>query len=83
MPIYEIKCLDCDYSGELLVLSPGEKLVCPSCGGSHTERLLSAPSGLTGKERQQFPGPGDHGCCGSSPDKAGCAGPGSCCGKNF
>lgn len=81
MPIYEIKCLDCDYNGELLVLSADEKLVCPSCRGSRTERLLTAPSGLTGRERQQMPGPGDHGCCGSSPAQAGCQGPGSCCGK--
>jgi hypothetical protein len=27
------------------------------------------------------PGPGDTACCGSSPDRASCAGPGSCCGK--
>lgn len=83
MPIYEIKCLDCDYSGELLALSAGEKLACPSCGSSRTERLLTAPSGLTGKERQAMPGPSDRGCCGSSPSQAGCAGPGSCCGKTY
>jgi putative FmdB family regulatory protein len=83
MPIYEIKCLDCDYSGELLVLSADEKLACPSCGGGRIEQLLSAPSGLTGKERQAMPGPGDHGCCGSRPSQAGCAGPGSCCGKTL
>jgi hypothetical protein len=28
-----------------------------------------------------LPGPTDHGCCGSRPGHAGCAGPGSCCGK--
>lgn len=81
MPIYDIKCLDCGHIGEVLIFGVSDPMTCPSCGGSHIERLLSAPSDLTGRARQQTPGPGDHTCCGSSPLQAGCQGPGSCCGK--
>jgi hypothetical protein len=44
--------------------------------------LMSTPSSLTGKTPQAVPGPGDTACCGRSVSEAGCAGPGSCCGKN-
>jgi len=81
MPIFEISCAGCGYSGELLVMSSGDPLVCPQCGGSQVEKMMSAPSALTGSGKQAFPGPGDHSCCGSAPGHAGCAGPGSCCGK--
>lgn len=81
MPIYEISCLDCGHGGELLVLSGDQALTCPHCGGQRVERLMSAPSGLTGRARLHTPGAGDHGCCGARPSEAGCQGPGSCCGK--
>lgn len=80
MPIYEVKCHDCGRSGEVLVTSTGAPLVCPHCQGTNTEKLMSQTSPLTGQARQSMPGPGDHGCCGSTPSQAGCAGPGSCCG---
>jgi hypothetical protein len=44
---------------------------------------MSATSSLTGRTAAGLPGPGDTGCCGSHPGHAGCAGPGSCCGKSF
>jgi hypothetical protein len=44
---------------------------------------MSATSSLTGKTGQPLPGPGDTGCCGQHPGHAGCAGPGSCCGKTL
>lgn len=81
MPIYEIKCRDCGRVGEVLVLQSGPALVCPDCGGANTEKLMSAPSSLTGRPGLDLPGSGDRACCGSSPAEAGCAGPGSCCGK--
>lgn len=81
MPIFEIQCEDCGYRGEVIVLSSAEPLVCPSCGGTRASKLMSATSSLTGSSRQGLPGPGDHGCCGSRPSQAGCAGPGSCCGR--
>lgn len=81
MPIFEILCEQCGKSGEVLVFSKDAILLCPSCGSDQTTKLMSATSSLTGKEGQHFPGSGDTACCGSTPDRAGCAGPGSCCGK--
>ncbi len=83
MPIFEIKCPQCGYSGELLVMGGQDQLACPQCGAAEVDKLMSAPSALTGGGRQAMPGAGDHGCCGSTPGHAGCAGPGSCCGKSF
>lgn len=83
MPIYEIACSDCGYSGELIVLSTDSPLMCPSCDGVNTHKLMSATSSMTGKATQAFPGAGDTACCGQSPGQASCAGPGSCCGKTF
>jgi putative FmdB family regulatory protein len=80
MPIYEIRCTECGFSGE--VLAPvGALPACPQCGGENTEKLLTVTSTLTGQARTSVPGPKDHGCCGSRPEQAGCAGPGSCCGR--
>ncbi len=83
MPIYEISCADCRYTGEVIVLKAGDPLQCPACSSLNTQKLLSATSSLTGKTSQHLPGPGDTGCCGHSPAEAACAGPGSCCGKRF
>ncbi|MBU1275654.1 MAG: zinc ribbon domain-containing protein [Proteobacteria bacterium] len=82
MPIFEITCSGCGYNGELLVMGSQDQLTCPQCGGTQVEKLMSKPSALTGSQKQGYPGPGDHSCCGSTPGQAGCAGPGSCCGRN-
>jgi putative FmdB family regulatory protein len=79
MPIFDILCPGCGYRGEVLALSPGEPLTCPSCGGAQPEKQMSPTSTLSGSTRRPIPGPRDHGCCGSRPAEAGCAGPGSCC----
>jgi putative FmdB family regulatory protein len=81
MPIFDINCPDCGYQGEVLVLSSDDALTCPACGGSDTEKRMSPTSKLTGSAGRRMPGPKDHGCCGSRPAEAGCAGPGSCCGR--
>ena len=81
MPIYEIECSDCGQRSEVLVPSDDSARPCPQCGGERTKKLISAPSQLTGRTPQGLPGPADHSCCGSRPAEAGCAGPGSCCGK--
>jgi putative FmdB family regulatory protein len=83
MPIYEYKCLDCGKVSEILVFSSGPEVSCPECGSLSMEKLMSATSSLTGKSGTgRLPGPGDTACCGSRPgEAAGCAGPGSCCGK--
>jgi putative FmdB family regulatory protein len=81
MPIYDLRCTACGAESEVIV-RPGEALpACPACGSPATEKLMSAPSSLTGRASSGLPGPGDTGCCGSTPGHAGCAGPGSCCGK--
>lgn len=82
MPIHDIECRDCGHQGETLSLKSGDALRCPACGGRNVVKRMSATSTLTGKSAQPLPGPGDTGCCGSSPGHANCAGPGSCCGKN-
>jgi putative FmdB family regulatory protein len=81
MPIYEIVCQECNHQAEVLVLSSTTTPVCPACGSLRTEKLISPTSSLTGRSGQALPGHGDTACCGQSPSTAGCAGPGSCCGK--
>jgi putative FmdB family regulatory protein len=81
MPIYDIVCPDCGYAGELIVTRSQDPLVCPQCGKNNAVKQLSATSSLTGRTPKTYPGPSDHSCCGSTPSQAGCAGPGSCCGK--
>lgn len=81
MPIHEINCRDCGFTGEVITLAAATAARCPSCGGENTGRLMSATSSLTGKAAVRLPGGKDTGCCGSRPSAAGCAGPGSCCGK--
>ena len=81
MPLYDYKCADCGKTTEVLASGSDAPPVCGACGGSRMERLLSAPSSLTGSARKNSPGPGDHTCCGSEPGHGSCAGPGSCCGK--
>jgi len=84
MPIYEIACRACGCQAEVLVLTADQDLVCPTCGSRETDKLMSATSTLTGREATALPGPKDTTCCGSAPGQAaGCAGPGSCCGKTF
>ena len=81
MPIYDIVCNDCGARAEVLVTRAGDPLPCPACQSSDTAKLMSKTSPLTGQPGKGLPGPGDHGCCGSRPSQAGCAGPGSCCGR--
>jgi len=83
MPLYDYVCEDCGKSSELLVFTSDDPLQCKDCGGSNLKRILSAHSSMSGPTKNTMPGPGDTACCGSSPGDAGCAGPGSCCGKNF
>lgn len=81
MPIYDIACQNCGQENEILSTRPEEGLACPACGSMDTIKKMSATSSLTGAARQAYPGPGDTSCCGGAPSTAGCAGPGSCCGK--
>jgi len=81
MPLYEILCRTCGQTCEVLVASHTAPLICPGCGSAETTKIISATSSLTGHMGANLPGPTDTGCCGGHPGHAGCAGPGSCCGK--
>lgn len=81
MPLFEFLCMQCGQMSEVLVTSADEQVSCNHCGSGKLKKMLSAPSTLSGVSKSKVPGPGDTSCCGSSPATAGCAGPGSCCGK--
>ena len=82
MPIYDYLCLDCGNTSEILHTGAADLPACTSCGGKRLKKLLSALSSLSGPSKNSRPGQGDTACCGSAPGAAaGCAGPGSCCGK--
>ncbi len=80
MPIYEFSCQDCGTKSEILIIGAKSSPECRSCGSQNMKKLLSAPSSLSGVAKPSMPASA---CCGVSPDQAGCAGPGSCCGKNM
>lgn len=82
MPLFDFLCSECGKISEVLITSSDESPICTACGSMKLKKLLGAPSSLSGAARQGFPGPGDTSCCGTSAIRAGCAGPGSCCGKN-
>ena len=81
MPLYEIQCHTCGQSGEVLVPTVSAPLACPISGSTETTKMMSPTSSLTGRSATGLPGPADTGCCGNHPGYAGCAGPGTCCGK--
>lgn len=83
MPLFDYVCNDCGRTTEILSFEPSDTPKCPACGSGNMEKLMSAHSSMSGPAKFSMPGPGDTGCCGSSPDKAkGCKGPGTCCGRN-
>lgn len=81
MPIYDYLCLECGKNSEIIVTDFSEQPTCSACGSDNLKKLLSPHSSMSGPAKNRMPGPGDTSCCGSSPGEAGCAGPGSCCGK--
>ncbi|MBW1895226.1 MAG: zinc ribbon domain-containing protein [Deltaproteobacteria bacterium] len=82
MPIFDYICLECGKYSEILLTGSSIQPQCASCGSNNLKKLLSAHSSMSGPTKSSMPGPGDTSCCGSNPSEAGCAGPGSCCGKN-
>jgi len=81
MPLFEYLCKECGETFEMLVTTSGDSPLCSSCGSGSLKKLLSAHSSMSGMSSNAVAGPGDTACCGSSPENASCAGPGSCCGK--
>ena len=88
MPLFEYLCLDCGELSKILIIASSDKPQCQGCGSANLKKLLSAHASMSGSARNHLPGCGDMpGCtdgtgCGSTPAQAGCAGPGSCCGKS-
>lgn len=81
MPLFDYLCTACGHVAEMLVFSEKTTVFCEKCGRGDLKKLMSAHSSLSGAHTAAMPGPNDTACCGSSPGQAGCAGPGSCCGK--
>jgi len=82
MPLFDYICIDCENLSEILVTGSEDQPQCQACGSANLKKMISAHSSLSGASMSKFPGPGDTPCCGSTPTYAGCAGPGSCCGKS-
>ncbi len=82
MPLFEYLCNECGKTIETLILSSGDQAQCTACGSVNLNKLLSAPSSMSGSIKRNLPGPRDTGCCGTSPEHADCVGPGHCCGKS-
>jgi len=59
MPIYEYRCADCGATFEALVRA-SRVVTCPQCGGSSLDKLLSAPTLLSGRTAR----PSGSTCCG-------------------
>ena len=59
MPIYEYRCGDCGKRFEALVRG-SRSVTCPSCGSSSLNKLLSAPTVLSGGTDRM----GGRTCCG-------------------
>jgi putative FmdB family regulatory protein len=59
MPIYEYRCRGCETTFELLVR--GDRIVvCPHCGSSSLDKLLSVPFVSSGRTAR----PSGRTCCG-------------------
>lgn len=82
MPLHDITCRACGFTGETISLTASAQPPCPVCESADIHKHLSASSMMSRKTRQRTPGPGDTACCGGAPGVMSCAGPGSCCGKN-
>jgi putative regulatory protein, FmdB family len=73
MPIFEFVCKRCNKQFEELVFSQDEQTVCPSCGSTNTEKLMSCcrskvGSGAGGREHEATAAPA------AAPSGGGCAG---------
>ncbi len=84
MPLFDFICNDCGRTSELLIAGTGDEPRCTACGSMNLGKQISAHSAMSGPVKMRKPGLGDTACCGATPGQAaGCAGPGSCCGKAF
>ena len=83
MPLFDVLCLD--WRRETSGGAGDRRERRPALRGLREQPGQAAPLGPipASPERPEtaLPGPGDTACCGTSPDRASCAGPGSCCGE--
>lgn len=79
MPIFEYVCKKCKNQFEELVFGQDEQAVCPSCGSTKTEKLMSACRGKVGGGGSDSDAVGQASPAPSAPSGgcAGCSG-GSC-----
>lgn len=75
MPLYEYRCRACSATFEMLVRA-NSRVTCPHCGDSSVDKLLSAPTVLSGQTAQTA----GHTCCGREErcDAPPCSTGGSC-----
>jgi putative FmdB family regulatory protein len=73
MPIYDYRCVECGGTYDVFhkVREVKEDVVCPACGSSKHQRLLSAPNVAVGtrSSSSSLPAPScdtPGGCCGGS-----------------
>ena len=67
MPIYEYFCKKCEEEFEFLVMGSDEEITCPTCEGTHVDRLLSVVGFNTGgKFKSSGSGDACGGCAASS-----------------
>lgn len=77
MPIFEYVCTRCKNQFEELVFSQDEQAVCPSCGSTKTEKLMSRCRSKVGGGQHDEDAPVAKAA--TSPSSSGCAG---CSGGN-
>jgi putative FmdB family regulatory protein len=73
MPIFEYTCRDCSKAFEELVLGQEETIICPHCGSTKTEKLMSCCRSKVGGGQDAdasigsaAPAPSGGGCAGCS-----------------
>lgn len=70
MPIFEYVCKRCKNQFEELVFSQDEVAVCPSCGSTKTQKLMSCCRSKAGGEAEA----GGEAVAKAAPSRGGCAG---------
>jgi len=77
MPIFEYVCTRCKNQFEEIVLGQDEQAVCPSCGSTETEKLMSCCRSKMSGGRDMDAAPAAKASPAPSGGCAGCSG-GSC-----
>ena len=54
MPLYDYQCMDCGKLNEILITSTEDHPQCLDCGSGKVNKMLSAPSSLSGHTHSKF-----------------------------